>query len=99
MLELGADSDEAWRIAKDSPDLHAAASAARRSAESGAKLASAFERAAAQLRVDARTAAELRAQRVGVWSIAPLGLCFLPAFVCLGIVPVIAGLVSDVLTS
>jgi hypothetical protein len=27
----------------------------------------------------------------------PLGLCYLPAFVCLGIVPVIAGLATDVL--
>jgi hypothetical protein len=27
----------------------------------------------------------------------PLGLCFLPAFVCLGIVPVIAGLAGRVL--
>ena len=27
----------------------------------------------------------------------PLGLCFLPAFVCLGIVPVVAGLAGDVL--
>ena len=29
----------------------------------------------------------------------PLGLCFLPAFVCLGIVPVVAGLAGDVFTS
>ncbi|NBP84010.1 MAG: type II secretion system F family protein, partial [Mycobacteriaceae bacterium] len=26
----------------------------------------------------------------------PLGLCFLPAFVCLGVVPVVAGLAGDV---
>jgi hypothetical protein len=30
---------------------------------------------------------------------APLGLCYLPAFVCLGIVPVVAGLADDVLRS
>ena len=29
----------------------------------------------------------------------PLGLCFLPAFVCLGIIPVVAGLAGDVLQS
>jgi hypothetical protein len=29
----------------------------------------------------------------------PLGLCFLPAFVCLGLIPVIAGLATDVLGS
>ena len=29
----------------------------------------------------------------------PLGLCFLPAFVCLGIVPVVAALARDLLQS
>jgi Flp pilus assembly protein TadB len=98
MLELGAHPDEAWRLALASSDLGPLATAARRSAESGARLADAFERAAVGVRAEARTAAELSARRVGVWAIAPLGLCFLPAFVCLGIVPVIAGLLSDVLT-
>lgn len=31
-------------------------------------------------------------RRVGVLAVAPLGLCFLPAFVLLGIVPVVVGL-------
>ena len=26
-------------------------------------------------------------RRAGVWVLAPLGACFLPAFVCLGVVP------------
>lgn len=29
----------------------------------------------------------------------PLGLCYLPAFICLGIVPVVVGLAGDVLTT
>jgi len=37
------------------------------------------------------------ARKVGVLAVAPLGLCFLPAFVCLGIVPVVVGLASQVL--
>jgi len=28
---------------------------------------------------------------------APLGLCFLPAFVCLGVLPVVAGLAGQLL--
>jgi pilus assembly protein TadC len=36
------------------------------------------------------------AQRAGVLITVPLGLCFLPAFVCLGIVPVIAGLAKQI---
>ncbi len=39
------------------------------------------------------------AERAGVLIAGPLGLCFLPAFVCLGIVPVVAGLAGDVLRS
>ncbi|MDQ3055153.1 MAG: type II secretion system protein F, partial [Actinomycetota bacterium] len=37
-----------------------------------------------------------RAQRAGVALMAPLGLCFLPAFVCLGVVPVVVGIASRV---
>ena len=37
------------------------------------------------------------AGRASVLIAGPLGLCYLPAFLCLGIVPVVAGLASDVL--
>ena len=30
-------------------------------------------------------------------AMAPLGLCFLPAFVCLGIVPIVLSLAAEVL--
>ena len=39
--------------------------------------------------------AEATAQRAGVLITVPLGLCFLPAFFCLGIAPVVAGLASQ----
>ena len=39
------------------------------------------------------------ADRAGVLIAGPLGLCFLPAFVCLGIVPVVAGLAGDIFGS
>src|SRR6185295_14356560 len=38
-----------------------------------------------------------RARSAGVVAMAPLGLCFLPAFVCLGIVPIVLSLFGDVL--
>jgi pilus assembly protein TadC len=31
-----------------------------------------------------------------VWSLLPLGLCFLPAFACLGVLPVILGVAGEV---
>jgi hypothetical protein len=39
------------------------------------------------------------AERAAVLIAGPLGLCFLPAFVCLGIVPVVAGLAGHLLQS
>ena len=52
-----------------------------------------------QSRQDAAHAAAAAAERAAVLIAGPLGLCFLPAFVCLGIVPVVAGLAGDVLQS
>ncbi len=37
------------------------------------------------------------AERAGVLIAGPLGLCFLPAFLCLGIVPVVLGLAGRLL--
>ncbi|MFD0891079.1 type II secretion system F family protein, partial [Streptosporangium algeriense] len=64
---------------------------------SGAPVADILTRLADDARQEARSAASAAALRVGVQAVAPLGLCFLPAFVCLGIVPVVAGLAGDVL--
>ena len=52
-----------------------------------------------QCRHDAAHAAAAAAERAGVLIAGPLGLCFLPAFVCLGIAPVVAGLAGEVLQS
>jgi len=70
---------------------------ARRSASSGAALAEGVAELATQSRHDNAHAAEATAERAAVLIAGPLGLCFLPAFVCLGIVPVVAGLAGDVL--
>ena len=72
---------------------------ARRSAASGVALALGIEDLAVQLRGEAANAATGKAERASVLIAGPLGLCYLPAFLCLGIVPVIAGLAGDVLRS
>jgi pilus assembly protein TadC len=59
------------------------------------KLAAAFERLAAQLRTERRAAAAVRAHRAGVKAMAPLAACFLPSFVCLGVVPVVVGVAKS----
>ena len=38
-------------------------------------------------------------ERAGVLIAGPLGVCFLPAFICLGVVPVVAGLARDAFSS
>ena len=72
---------------------------ARRSASSGAALADGVTDLAGQSREDAADAARAAAERASVLIAGPLGVCYLPAFICLGIVPVVAGLAGDVLGS
>lgn len=101
LLALGADPAVAWSTpdASDDPQIDALLRLARRSSASGSALAEAVSGLAAQCRQDAVHAAAATAERAGVLIAGPLGLCFLPAFVCLGIVPVIAGLARDFLQS
>jgi pilus assembly protein TadC len=104
-LALGADPAVAWSISPDPPagsadaQIDALLRLARRSASSGAALARGVAELADQSRHEAAHAAAAAAERAGVLIAGPLGLCFLPAFVCLGIVPVVAGLAGDVLQS
>ena len=94
---LGADPDDAWRAVGALPEVEALARMARRSSRSGASFADAVAELADSERASAEDAAAAEAERAGVLVSGPLGLCFLPAFVCLGIVPVVIGLASTVL--
>ena len=98
LLALGADPEQAWASMSGDRVLAPVAVTARRSADSGARLARAFSQLAVETRAAAQAAAVTRANRAGVFAMAPLGLCFLPAFVCLGIVPTVAGIAGDVLS-
>lgn len=95
LVALGAAAEEAWQPALDCPDTAALARAARRSARSGTALASAAVELAHQMRAELTDDAEARAQRAGVLITGPLGLCFLPGFLCLGVVPVVIGLAGQ----
>lgn len=98
LLALGADPDTAWSVG-GGDHLEGLTRLARRSANSGSALAQGVRELAGQLRQDAGDSAAAAAERAGVLIAGPLGLCFLPAFVCLGVVPVVAGLAGDVLRS
>ncbi|WP_028648507.1 type II secretion system F family protein [Nocardiopsis sp. CNT312] len=96
-LRLGADPTAAWRRPALPEPLAAVGRDLARAADTGSPVADLLDRHAADLRRAARGRALARMERLGVLVVAPLGLCFLPAFVLIGIVPLAAGLLSDTL--
>jgi hypothetical protein len=94
-LELGAGA-EAWTLLTE-PALQPVGRAFARVSSSGAPVADVATHLAAEHRATVRVAAEAAAQRAGVAAVAPLGACFLPAFVLIAVVPVVAGLARAVL--
>ncbi|WP_341849908.1 type II secretion system F family protein [Curtobacterium salicis] len=50
---------------------------------------------AADRRADAAAEGLVRAERLAVRLVLPLGVCVLPAFVCVGVVPVVLGILSS----
>jgi Flp pilus assembly protein TadB len=97
LQRLGAAPAAAWAGMHSDPDLAPVGRAVIRSAESGSRLAAAFDRLAADRRSALAAAGLARARRAGVIAMAPLGLCFLPAFVFLGVVPIVLSLAKEVL--
>ena len=68
-----------------------------RAMESGAPLADTVAAVADDQRRRRRWSAEAAARRAGVHAVGPLVVCFLPAFVLLGVVPVVLGIAAEVL--
>ncbi|MFG1697070.1 type II secretion system F family protein [Nonomuraea sp. NPDC049309] len=95
-LRLGADPEPTWAYLAKDPSLGNLSRAMSRAALSGAPVADVLTRLADDAREASRAASVAAARKVGVKAVAPLGLCFLPAFVLLGIIPVVAGLASSV---
>jgi pilus assembly protein TadC len=103
LLALGADPARAWAgggdVVPQGKNAEALLRLARRSAASGSALADGVAELAVHARHDAAAAADAVAERASVLVAGPLGLCYLPAFLCLGVIPVVAGLAGDVLGS
>ena len=95
-LRLGATPDEAWGYLAGVAEADRLVRAAVRSSASGAALAGALSRLADDLRSTRATATDAAARRAGVLVVLPLGLCFLPAFVLAGLVPVIVAVLDNV---
>ena len=96
-LRLGAEPVDAWGPIHRGDPLAPLARAFIRSAATGAPIADTVTAVADDQRRAARWAAEAAARRAGVLAVGPLALCFLPAFVLTGVVPVIVAVAGDVL--
>ncbi|MFJ3667599.1 type II secretion system F family protein [Streptomyces sp. NPDC090106] len=94
---LGGPPGEAWRRLASMPGAGPLARLLARADESGLPAAVPVARLAAEARADRGRAVTARARRAAVMVTAPVGLCFLPAFVAVGVLPVVIGLAGGVL--
>lgn len=93
-LRRGAPAAEAWQTWFADPSLEPVARATSRTTQSGAGVADDLRRVAARLRAIRQSRIQQRVQQSSIWIVIPLGLCFMPAFVLVAVVPVIIGLVG-----
>ncbi|EFE68009.1 integral membrane protein [Streptomyces viridosporus ATCC 14672] len=96
-MRLGGEPDAAWQRLASVPGAAALARLLERADVSGLPLSTPVARLAAEARAEWARAATARARRAAVMVSAPVGLCFLPAFVAVGVLPVVIGLAGGVL--
>jgi Flp pilus assembly protein TadB len=96
-LRLGADPVSVWSSMARHPELGRLGAALQRSAESGAPVVDALGRLATELRAAHRAEVEARVRQVEVKAAVPLATCLLPAFVLVGVVPLVAGSVTGLI--
>ena len=97
LLAVGASTSRAWQGMEELDGLGELARLAIRSEHSGAAIARGCARLSTNLRDDAQAHAVARAERAGVLISLPLTVCFLPAFIVLGLVPIVISLGSQML--
>jgi pilus assembly protein TadC len=88
---LGAPIETAWSQCLADPRWAPIARAVIRAHQTGAALTDVLVHLADDRRRALRTDAQAAAERAGIAIVLPLGACFLPAFVLVGVVPVVAG--------
>jgi hypothetical protein len=97
LLRLGGNPVTSWRPLGAEPGLAPVATAAARACLSGAPPAEAVGWAADDLRGTRHAKGTAAARQAGVRAVAPLTGCFLPAFLFLGVVPILIGLAERLL--
>lgn len=90
-MRWGVDDDRAWATVE--PAWMPVASAFSLASRAGAAPSGLLRRAAEDLRARETERVAVAGAKAGVRVVLPLGLCFLPAFILLTIVPLVLGLV------
>lgn len=98
-LALGVTEEQSWRELVDDGMWGPVARDIARSARSGTSLVEVLRVHAFEARLQAKERALKIARTAGVRSVVPLMACFLPAFVLVGVVPIIAGLLTGLLSA
>jgi Flp pilus assembly protein TadB len=93
-LALGVDPVSVWHELARHPQLRPLGRSLERAQVSGASVRAAVEALASELAAQSRARTDALARSVEVRAAAPLGACFLPAFLLLGVVPMVAGVFS-----
>lgn len=98
-LSLGTPVPQAFAELAGFAETDRLIAALTRSGHTGATLAEGLALLAAELRQERELAVQAVAHRAGVWMVLPLCLCFLPAFVAAGLIPVVVSALRQVLNT
>lgn len=95
-VDIGIADAQAWNSLSTDSDWGPVARDLALSADSGSALVEVLRRHAEDARARRRATLLKQARTVGVRSTLPLTVCFLPAFLLTGVVPVVAGLIGTI---
>lgn len=96
-IDLGCDEAEAWASLSAVAGYREVGRDLSRSVRSGLGLAGLLRQHAVDARKALAAEALVRARSAGVRSVVPLMVCFLPAFIALGVVPLVGSVVVGLL--
>lgn len=96
-LRLGGEPSECWGRFGRLPAARAMGRCLARASTTGSAPVAEMARLAADYRAEQGRSALARARKAAVLATAPLGVCFLPAFLLVGVAPVVMGLAGAVL--
>src|SRR5699024_1209650 len=91
-LPLGLDWDIAWQHVQDDPQLTQLGDALRFVPIAAVPSAHMLTTAATALRANRKRMAEQLAQELAIRLVLPTGICMLPSFILLGIIPMVLAL-------